>query len=82
MARSDSPSTKCKTLEAGEAGRVPRGGRSSKARCESPGAGLAFGAVNVFAGRPDPLRMLQLAECTRLGDYLLLSYDVHPSGGG
>lgn len=35
---------------------------------------LDSGAVNVFEGRPDPLRKLQLAECKRLGDFLLLRY--------
>jgi riboflavin-specific deaminase-like protein len=37
---------------------------------------LDSGAVNVFAGQPDPLRKLRLADCTRCGDYLLLRYEV------
>jgi riboflavin-specific deaminase-like protein len=37
---------------------------------------LDSGAVNVFEGRPDPLRKLQLAEASRLGDFLLLRYAV------
>jgi diaminohydroxyphosphoribosylaminopyrimidine deaminase/5-amino-6-(5-phosphoribosylamino)uracil reductase len=39
---------------------------------------LDSGAVNVFAGQLDPLRRLQLADCTPIGDYLLLRYAVGP----